>query len=298
MLSKGDMTTRSGYLAALIVVCCWSGFNIVSRLGGKSELTPFDIAALRFGVAGIVMAPLFIRVLRDIDRSRLLQYTVVAFFGSLGYALAVYTGFSLAPAAHAGVVVNGGIPFLTALLAWLLLGQRPQGRSALALAIALAGIVMIGLQSFTHLDAGSRQWLGDLCFLYGALSWAIAGLLMRRWQLKPVDTTAMMVGLSAVVYLPVYLLLLPKHLADAPFDALLLQGVYQGVIAATLAGIFYNHANHTIGPHKASLMLALVPGITAVAAVPILGESLSTLAILGVTLVTFGAVLGAAQKAS
>lgn len=292
------MNHRSGYLAALIVVCCWSGFNIVSRLGGRSELTPFDIAALRFGVAGLLMAPLFIRLLRDIDRSRLVQYSVVAFFGSLGYALAVYTGFSLAPAAHAGVLVNGGIPFLTALIAWLVLGQRPRGRSALALTIALAGIVMIGLQSFTHLDARSRQWIGDLCFLYGALSWAIAGLLMRRWQLRPIDTTAMMVGLSAVVYLPVYVFFLPKHLALVPLDTLLLQGVYQGVIAATLAGIFYNHANHTIGPHKASLMLALVPGITAIAAVPVLGESLTVLAVCGVLLVTFGAVLGAIQKAS
>ena len=232
---RPEVKLRSGYLAALIVVCCWSGFNIVSRLGGKSALTPYDLAALRFSVAGLVMLPLFIRVLRDIDRSKLTQYSCIAFFGSLGYALPVYTGFSLAPAAHAGVLVNGGIPFLTAIIAWLALGQKPQGRAALALAIALVGIVMIGLQSFTHLDAGSLQWVGDLCFLYGALSWAIAGLLMRRWQLKPIDTTAMMVGLSAVVYLPIYILLLPKHLGDVSFDALLLQGVYQGVIAATLA---------------------------------------------------------------
>lgn len=290
------MSARSGYLAALIVVCCWSGFNIVSRLGGKSELTPFDMAALRFGVAGLVMSPLFIRVMRDIDHSRFVQYLAVACFGSLGYALLAYTGFAFAPAAHAGVLVNGGIPFATALIAWLFLGHKPQGRAVLALSIALAGIVMIGLQSFTHIEAGSHQWVGDLCFLAAALSWAVAGLLMRRWQLKPIDTTAMMVGLSAVIYLPVYALFLPTHLFDVSFDAILLQGVYQGIIAATMAGIFYNHANHTIGPHKASLMLALVPGITAVAAVPLLGESLTTLAICGVTLVTFGAVLGATQK--
>lgn len=290
------MNNRSGYLAALIVVCCWSGFNIVSRIGGKSELTPFDIAALRFGVAGLLMSPLFIRVMRDIDRSRFVQYLVVTCFGGLGYALLAYTGFSLAPAAHAGVLVNGGIPFATALIAWLALGQRPHGRAVVALAIALAGIVLIGLQSFTHIEAGGRQWVGDLCFLAAAVSWAIAGLLMRRWRLQPIDTTAMMVGLSAVVYLPVYILLLPTHLAEVSFNTLLLQGVYQGLIAATLAGIFYNHANHTIGPHKASLMLALVPGITALAAVPLLGESLTPLAICGVVLVTFGAVLGAVQK--
>lgn len=290
------MNAHRGYLAALIVVCCWSGFNIVSRLGGKSILTPFDLAALRFGVAALVMSPLFIRVLRDVDRSRFVQYLVVACFGSLSYALLAYSGFSLAPAAHAGVIVNGGIPLATALIAWLLLGHRPHGTAVLALLIALAGILLIGSQSFTHIEAGSHQWLGDLFFLGAALSWAIAGLLMRRWQLKPVDTTAMMVCLSAMLYLPVYQFLLPKHLLQAPGDVILLQAVYQGIVAASMAGIFYNYANHTIGPHKASLMLALVPGVTAVAAVPILGESLTTLGICGVVLVTFGAVLGAVQK--
>ncbi|HEY1181895.1 MAG TPA: DMT family transporter [Rhodocyclaceae bacterium] len=290
------MKLKNGYLSALVVVCCWSGFNIVSRLAGKSALTPFDLAALRFGVAAVVLSPLFVRVLRDVDRSTLLQYLAIAFFGSLGYALPVYTGFWFAPAAHAGVLVNGGIPFATALIAWLALGQKPNGRAAVALTIALAGIFMIGLQSFMHLEAGSRQWVGDLCFLYAALSWAVAGLLMRRWHLKPVETTAMMVGLSALIYLPVYVLVIPSHLLAVPFNDVLLQAVYQGIVAACMAGIFYNHANHTIGPQKASLMLALVPGITAVAAVPILGESLSLLAICGVLLVTGGAILGAVQR--
>jgi drug/metabolite transporter (DMT)-like permease len=287
---------KNGYLSALVVVCCWSGFNIVSRLGGKSALTPFDVAALRFGIAAVVMSPLFIRVMCDIDRCQLLRYLAIAFFGSIGYALPVYTGFSFAPAAHAGVLVNGGIPFATAMIAWLALGQRPRGLSALALAIALAGIIMIGLQSFTHFEAADRQWVGDLCFLYAAVSWAVAGLLMRRWHLKPIETAAMMVSLSAILYLPIYLLFIPKHLFEVPASTLLLQGVYQGIIAATMAGIFYNHANHTIGPHKASLMLALVPGITAIAAVPALGETLTPLAICGVVLVTFGAVLGAVQR--
>lgn len=242
------------------------------------------------------MSPILLRVLRDIDRSRLLQFAAVALCGGFGYALLAYTGFSLAPAAHAGVLVNGGIPLATALIAWLALGQRPQGRALLALAIALVGILLIGVQSFAHAEAGSRQWLGDLCFMVAALCWAVAGLLMRRWRLGPVDTAAMISGLSALLYLPVYVFWLPKQIAAVPFNALLLQGVYQGIVAATLAGMFYNYANHSIGPHKASLMLALVPGITAVAAVPLLGEPLTPLAICGVLLVTGGAVLGALQR--
>lgn len=119
---------------------------------------------------------------------------------------------------------------------------------------------------------------------------------MRRWHMKPIDTTAMMAGFSAIAYLPIYIFWLPKTLHVASIDTLLLQGIYQGAIAATLSGFFYNYANQTIGPHKASLMLSLVPGVSAIFAVPILGETLTPLVIGGVVLVTIGAVLGATQR--
>lgn len=48
-----------GFLAAGVVVVCWSGFNIVSRLGSKGVLTPFDLAAMRFGVSGVLALPFF-----------------------------------------------------------------------------------------------------------------------------------------------------------------------------------------------------------------------------------------------
>ena len=47
----------SGFSAAAVVVVLWSGFNIVSRLGGRSALTPFDLAALRYGISFGMLAP-------------------------------------------------------------------------------------------------------------------------------------------------------------------------------------------------------------------------------------------------
>ena len=44
-------------------------------------------------------------------------------------------------------------------------------------------------------------------------------------------------------------------------------------------------------------MLALVPGITAVAAVPLLGEPINATTVFGLICVTFGAVLGAIASA-
>lgn len=107
-------SVTKGFIAALAVVICWSGFNIVSRMGGRNILTPFDLAALRFGISALILSP-FLLTTRFIATP--LQLTILALFGGHSYALLVYAGFSLAPAAHAGVLVNGGIPFAAALIA-------------------------------------------------------------------------------------------------------------------------------------------------------------------------------------
>src|ERR1700760_2006946 len=48
-----------GAAFGLAAVSIWSGWIVVARLGLRSSsLTPWDIAALRFGVAGLAMLPL------------------------------------------------------------------------------------------------------------------------------------------------------------------------------------------------------------------------------------------------
>lgn len=54
--------THKGLLAGSIPVICWSGFNIVSRFGSTAIFTPFDLAAMRYGVSGVSALPFFIRL--------------------------------------------------------------------------------------------------------------------------------------------------------------------------------------------------------------------------------------------
>jgi drug/metabolite transporter (DMT)-like permease len=283
-----------GFAAAAAVVVVWSGFNIVSRLGGRSPLTPYDMAAIRFVFSGIVCLPF---VLTRWHRLRWQRLAVLAAFGGLSYGLLVYSGFSLAPTAHAGILVNGGIPFASALIAWLILGHRPGVRSEFALLVAGLGIVLIGIHSFGQLSgAPAHQWVGDVFFLLAAISYACFGLLLKHWQVSPLEATIGVAVISMVCYTPVYLLFLPKAITTVSLSFILLQGVYQGILAASIAGLLFAYAIHNIGPQRATLMLAMVPGISAVAAVPLLKESLDAVTIAGVVLVTIGAVLGATHQ--
>jgi drug/metabolite transporter (DMT)-like permease len=282
---------RLGFIAAGIVVVCWSGFNIVSRLGGRSPMTPYDMAALRFAVSSVLLAPLFLISLRGAPfplRRRL----PLALCGGVGYGLLAYIGFSLAPAAHAGVLVNGGIPLATTLIGWQLFAQHPTRRSWIALAIAAGGILLIGHHAFAGSNA-AQTLLGDASFLGAATLWGMYGQLIRRWQIDPRAAAANIAVLSALVYLPIYALWLPKGYALASPGQILLQAGYQGVVAGVVAATCYTYATLRIGPTRASLMLALVPPISAIAAVPLLGESLTAETALGAVLVTTGAVLGA-----
>lgn len=284
-----DSDQIKGLLAALVVVVCWSGFNIVSRFGAKGIFTPFDLAALRFGVSGLIMLPFFIRLIPVRDWPR---YMVISLLGGGGYALFVYSGFSFAPSAHAGVFVNGGIPFWTVILVGILAGFRLPRHTLVALVISTGGLVMIAFDSLVnHQMAG--QWRGDLLFLTAALCWAVFGILIRRWQIKPLYAICGIATFAMVFYLPVYALWLPKGLLNAGWGDIALQAVYQGVVAALVAAGMFSYATHKIGSCEASMMLALVPAFSAIGGYFILGEDLSWVVILGIVVVSVGALLGA-----
>ncbi|WP_454434772.1 DMT family transporter [Thauera mechernichensis] len=283
-----------GLLAALAVVVFWSGFNIVSRFGATASFTPFDIAALRFGVSGAIALPLYLRFVPRRDWPR---HMVLAAVGGLGYGLLVYSGFAFAPSAHAGVFVNGGIPFWTIVIMAVMSGFRIARPTVIALALSTCGLLLIGFESLLAPTHG-REWVGDLLFLSAALCWAVFGLLMRRWQIKPQLGILGIASFSALAYLPVYLLWLRANIAAASWGEIALQGVYQGIVASMLAAGFYSYAVQKVGASEASMMLALVPAFTAIGAFFILGEALGLSTIIGIAVVSVGALLGALPPAA
>ena len=283
-----------GLLAALLVVVFWSGFNIVSRFGATASFTPFDIAALRYGVSGTIALPFFLRYVPMRDWPR---HAVLACVGGLAYGLCVYWGFAFAPSAHAGVFVNGGIPFWTIVIMAVTSGFRIARPTVVALLLSTAGLLLIGFESLLAPAQGS-EWIGDLLFLTAALAWAIFGLLMRRWQVKPQFGILGIASFSALVFMPIYLLWLPSSIAAASWGEIALQCVYQGVIASMLAAGFYSYAVQKVGAGEASMMLALVPAFTAIGAYLILDEALGLTTIVGIVVVSIGALLGALPPAA
>ncbi len=283
-----------GYLYAGLTILIWASFVVISRLGGKSALTPFDITALRLTVSGVILgAWLLARGLRVALR----PHQIALFVACVGFAypLLTYTGFSFAPASHGALLLSGTLPFMTALLGLLILGERLTRARVLGLLLIAAGVGLIGGESLTA-ERGEKDWLGDLLFLCASLSWAVFTIFLRKWQVRALDVTLAVGVCSMLAYMPVYLIFLPKNITQAPMQDILLQAVFQGIFVVCIAMILFIKATELLGPVRVAMLMSLVPALGAMLAVPVVGESLTRAAIVGVALVTTGALLGALRK--
>ncbi len=55
------MTVRSqGYLFVLITMCIWGGFTIFSRLNAHWHVSMWDLVAMRFAIASVILVPVLI----------------------------------------------------------------------------------------------------------------------------------------------------------------------------------------------------------------------------------------------
>ena len=284
-----------GVACAVLVVAAWSGFILLSRAGTLSGMQAFDLVALRFGVAALVMLPVFFYKGRGFGGLNLLQVGALSLTAGIGFASFAMLGFSLAPAAHGAVLMPGSLPFFAAFTCWLLLGERPTARKWLGLGLILIGIVTLATGSFS-LDPTGQVWLGDLFFLAGSASWSIYLALTRRWRVSPINGTLAIALGSAALYLPVYVIWLPGSLLDAHWSQWLIHGGYQGLVSVVLNTLLYTRMVSIFGATVSTMITALVPGVASILAVPLLGEPLLLTAVLGLVAVTVGMIVGVGKS--
>src|ERR1700693_265703 len=106
-----------GALCGLGAASSWAGWIVVARRGLRTGLTPWDIAALRFGVGGLLLLPYLWRKGLAIERLGWIGLAALVLRCGAPLGLAVNAGLLFAPAAHAGALFSGAVPIMVALLA-------------------------------------------------------------------------------------------------------------------------------------------------------------------------------------
>lgn len=276
-----------GVLCGVSVVALFSSFTLVSRLGFASSLKSIDIAALRFGTAGAIMLPVLLW--HGLAGVRFRDATRLMLFGGLGFGLSAYTGLSLAPSAHAAVLIHGTLPLFSFLIGWLTGSAAAGGVGVAGLATIAVGVLAMAWDTLSQ-NTG-RQWLGDGFLILASILWSSYGLLARRLALAPSHSGSIIAVFSAICYLPVYVFLPGKAIFNASWPELALQATVQGALVGALGIFVYGRAVAILGAGGTATYAAAVPCVTVIGAYFLLGERPSPLALAGVLIVSIGMAL-------
>ena len=312
--SRASPAARGVFFACVTIVI-WFSFIIIARASSKGDLSGLDIAALRILGASFVLLPLgyWINYKRTLANSAGPLRAATSFWGlsplsraltvqmglagGLLYAVFSYSGFFFAPAAHASVLLPGSLPLWTSLIAWLILSQPLSRQRVMGLLLILIGDLMVGGPSLLSMFKSESVWRGDMLFILASISWSYYTVLVRRHEVKPVYATTAITVFSFFTFIPLYLILcylglIHTHLLETPFYSLAFQFFFQGVLSVVVSGITFNQMIRYFGPIRSTMITAVVPGLSAIGAAFILGESMSINVMIGLGLVTLGIVFG------
>jgi drug/metabolite transporter (DMT)-like permease len=283
-------TDRAAYLMLIGMALSFGGTWVAADLAVQA-VPPFAIAAIRFGLASVLLfawTRLAARRLAPIRRTDLPMIAGLALTAVAGYNWLFLTGLTLAPASDGAIIVPGLAPVFTALLAGLVLGERLTGRVFLGLAIAAVGLVLVVAPAGVELDAD--RLLGDALFLAGAALWAVYNILSRTASRRfdAVSTTLYGIALGAVILVPAALLEGgAERVLEAPAEAL--AGIaYLAVFGTVAAFVLLNLGVARIGAARASAFALLVPVVGVLSSVWLLGDPIGPGTLVGGAIVLGG----------
>ena len=280
-------TRYQGYAFVAITMCIWGGFTISSRLSALWHISPWDITALRFILAFCILMPILIYK-KDVAFLFKKEPFILAMLGGVAYCITCYSAFHYVPAAHAAIFLNGFIPLCTAVAGLLLFKQPFDKHIWLSLSIMLCSIVVMSFLMYRA--TGVAFSFGDMLFIISAIWWGAFTVLLRQWKLSAWHAMSGVAIWSAVVYVPIYLLFIPKHLTEVEPLHLIGQTIFHGIFVVIVATLTYVEAIKRLGAFKTGSIVTLAPFIAAIIAVPLLGEPLSIAMICGLIGMGIGAL--------
>jgi drug/metabolite transporter (DMT)-like permease len=282
-------TYLKGAAFGLTAASIWAGWSAVTRLAVTTRLDAWDITALRFGVAGVLLLPVIVRrgLARDLLGWRGLAVIVAG--GGAPYVLLAAGGLRFAPAHDQAALSPGFMPLFVALIATSLLGEKLSIAQKLGLWLILAGaLVIVGWHAAS---LSTSRTFGHALFLCAAFLWACFTVMMRQAKLDALHATALVATGSLIIYLPIYLAMYGTRLAQLPIADLAIQTIFQGILVTIVSLVLYGRSIDILGASSGAAFGALVPALSALFAIALLGEWPNATDWVGIILVSAGVFL-------
>ena len=260
----------------MIVATLFWGINFPLAHLVVAEIHPLEAVTARFvlsAFAMVIMAGVQRQSIPVIRHGWVLG--TLAWVGVVAFNLLFFMAMQSTSAVN-GALIMGTNPLVTAILAWVILRERPNFRHVIAMPFAFLGVaVVVGTGGGTL-----SLSLGDVLMMGANLSWASYNVLARRWMPAGsgiANTAAIMIFCVLGIALADLALAPPMVMPGLAVGAELTVIALAGTVLAYLC---YNHGIAKLGAGRAALFMNLVP-VWAMLASVALGKVPSLIQVLG-----------------
>lgn len=294
-MSALTVGARMKLLLPIAAVLIWSGNNIVNKLAA-GVIEPSVIAFYRWLLALLVMTP-FVLVPALKHRREWLPYwprlLVLGLLGMVLYQSLAYVAAHTISALLFGIFL-ALVPVFTILLGLPLLRTPPTLGIVVGAVLSFAGLVWLLSQGHPSALLANGINLGEVLMLLSALSYALYGVLTKRWAM-PINhwqSLYVQIFFGVLLLIPNFLLADNMQLSRASVPLIL----YAGIPASIIAPWLWIKGMHLLEASLVSLCMNLIPVFTAIIAVLFLHESLHLYHYVGGAITIIGVILAQRLK--
>ena len=291
---SGPVTMPVRYFPALFVVLWATGF--IGARYAMPYMEPFYFLTIRFLIAGAILGLWVVLDGNHWPNRRGAMHAIIAgclIHGAyLGAAFwAIHNGL---PAGMSALVV-GLQPLITALIAGLVLGETIQPRHWAGLAVGCIGVAMV-LWPKLVISAGGITPATVSAAIFSVVAISIGTV----WQKRFVGTIDLKAGttlqyLGAAVLTGICSLLLETH--TIVWSGELIFAMFWLVFVLSIGAVLLLMLLINQGAvSKVASLFYLVPGVTALMAYALFGETLTPFQLVGMVIATLGVALSTGQR--
>ena len=275
---------KIGILAVLGSALCFGTTGTTQQLGVP------DISPLAVGAARLLCGSLFLLLFAYIQRGSRGSYRAPRrdlFICGLGVAIYQLTFFSavhITGIAISTVTALGSVPTFSAIVAYFVLGERPQKSWYLGTSVTVFGIILVG----TANGVDSFKPLGLLLAAIAGLGFAVFNVISRRSLSRGAQDiwlTATSFGIAALFTSPFLFAQNPEWILTRDGG---LSVLWLGLVPTAIGYFLFTFGLKRVDSSTAATVVLAEPATATILAALIIGESLVFQSFVGIAIVAAG----------
>lgn len=278
LISKKSLADSSLLLVAII----WGGGFVASKVA-LSSVTPFYLLSLRFLCSGLLIAAIFFKKMKKIDRKSILAGVILGIFLFSGQTLQT-VGLQYTTAGKQAFLV-ASYTVLVPFVSWLFTKKKPTVNSVLAGLLTLVGIGLLGLNENFSISFGD-----GLTLLYAvvfAVQIVFIGIYVKN--VNPIHLTVVQF-LTAGVFTLISALIFEPSIASVTHESIM-GIIYLVILNTALAFLIQNIAQKYTSDTHTSIILCLQSVFGCILSVILIGDVFTKKMIIGCVIIFVAVIL-------